>query len=450
MTDYRALAWLHLLPPETSLVIPDGPDWLPRLPECRSGGSNVQVLVLSEWDAITHQDLSQYQGIALVSERPLPRIEPEPMGFCFIQRFAVFPGWHEARYFIPLESNRVSAGALCIERPFRSTSRVIHRALRLLLRAGFSSLCRGFLLLALREQSPLEHLVSNLCGSRFHGLALSAGRARDQRKVNAVALAHTGQPIAFLKMATSPSARAALSKEAGALANLGTSPLAGTVPKLMAFHDAPHRSTLVVEAGPDRVAPPRLSKFHYQWLSNLADYTRATKPFAQSQMARDLAENWSVIKDSVQPSWTNRVEQTFYRLNHDLGKLEIPLTMAQGDFAPWNIRQFPDNSIYVFDWELTKPERTPLFDAFHFQFITASLLGKGVRLQDTRRWLSELTPYLPADVDAKLISAFFGAYLLDTAITNLKALAERGETSDDLVLSSIASVLDATDYWWGS
>ena len=450
MSDERALAWTHLLPPEASLIIPNGPDWLPRTLASKSDESAVKVLVLHDWSATAHYDLSHYQGIALVSEKPISRFTPESLGFHFTRQFAVFPGWHDARFLVPLDNNRIAAGALSMERPFRQMSRLKHHALRLMFRTGYSNVCRGFLILALRHQSPLETLLSKVCGGHFHRLALCAGRAGDLRKVNAVALTLSGQPIAYLKLASNRHSREALNREAKALSDLATTTLSNTVPKLLAFQEDSRHATLVVEAGPDRVAPTHLTKAHFQWLSNLADYSRSSKPFAQSLVAHAMEEDWADIKDRVHPTWMKRIDHALARIHRELGNATIPLTMAHGDFAPWNIRQISDTLIYVFDWEMYKHECTPMFDAFHFRFITSTLLGRGILPNEVTRWFTQLTPHLPTGASPSYMPAFFCAYLVITALTYLKAVVARGESKDDLVLSAVAPMLDTVDYWWAS
>jgi len=46
--------------------------------------------------------------------------------------------------------------------------------------------------------------------------------------------------------------------------------------------------------------------------------------------------------------------------------LLVETSLAHGDFTPWNMYQRKDNSLAVFDWELSRPAMPFGFDAFHF------------------------------------------------------------------------------------
>ena len=66
----------------------------------------------------------------------------------------------------------------------------------------------------------------------------------------------------------------------------------------------------------------------------------------------------------------------------------MPLSVAHGDFAPWNTR-LGERSLFVLDWERASEGMSPLYDAFNFQALQEALQGRRRAIAD-RRFLERL------------------------------------------------------------
>jgi len=82
------------------------------------------------------------------------------------------------------------------------------------------------------------------------------------------------------------------------------------------------------------------------------------------------------------------------RLHDELGPLSMPLSLAHGDFAPWNTRLGP-RSLFVFDWERASEGMSPLYDVFNFQALQAALQGRRGGIRDRRFLLTLLDDLWP-------------------------------------------------------
>lgn len=82
----------------------------------------------------------------------------------------------------------------------------------------------------------------------------------------------------------------------------------------------------------------------------------------QSVVCNDLPE--TLVRDTI---------GLLRRLQHTLaGAGEVPVSLAHGDFTPWNMYSAPA-SLHLYDWELSC--RLPLlYDLFHFEFQSAILI----------------------------------------------------------------------------
>jgi len=47
----------------------------------------------------------------------------------------------------------------------------------------------------------------------------------------------------------------------------------------------------------------------------------------------------------------------------------LPAVLVHGDFAPWNIKELPDGSCALIDWELARERGLPLYDLCHFYYM---------------------------------------------------------------------------------
>jgi len=94
-----------------------------------------------------------------------------------------------------------------------------------------------------------------------------------------------------------------------------------------------------------------------------------------------MSEIWLHLQHDSPEALPPHLGTALERLHDELGPVSMPLSLAHGDFAPWNTRLGP-RSLFVFDWERASEGMIPLYDAFNFQALQAALQGRrrgGVR-----------------------------------------------------------------------
>jgi hypothetical protein len=107
-----------------------------------------------------------------------------------------------------------------------------------------------------------------------------------------------------------------------------------------------------------------------------------------------ISETWLRLKQSSPETLPANVGQALERLHDELGPVSMPLSLAHGDFAPWNTR-LGARKLFVLDWERACEGMSPLYDAFNFQALQAALQGRRRGIGDGRflvRLLDALWP----------------------------------------------------------
>lgn len=163
-------------------------------------------------------------------------------------------------------------------------------------------------------------------------------------------------------------------------------------------------------------------------------------------MWRNMENTFASVEGELAPAWHALLQSMLEILRRELGGALLPMGLAHGDFAPWNMRTLPDGSLYLFDWEFARPDCTPLYDVFHFEFAVRLLLLR-------RRWtVSNLVEYLGRIQLQKPIRAslLFLAFLTDLTLFYFLAMHRQGENQvhpDELVLIQAAFLLKTCKEW---
>jgi hypothetical protein len=123
------------------------------------------------------------------------------------------------------------------------------------------------------------------------------------------------------------------------------------------------------------------------------------------------------------------------------------MSTAHRDFGPWNTRQHPDGSLFVFDWDGAHREMTPLYDLIGFHYLDYGNFAKPVTHVDLPRRLLDICRRWAPDVDSALLPYLLLAYLTDAALGRLMGAVWRSDLASDQILSSIADLLDRYGVW---
>jgi hypothetical protein len=235
----------------------------------------------------------------------------------------------------------------------------------------------------------LETMVASVVGVEAVRLAFYLGVPAPHRKVTAQVLTPAGKTLAYAKIATSPLAQAALKTERRALLRLSESAgLQGAVPKVLGSLDWHGGTILLITMGPPRPGPRGLSSVHLRFCTQVFQSFRVQETFVESPMWSGMSEIWLRLHHSSPETLPANVGPALERLHEELGPVSMPLSLAHGDFTPWNTRLGP-RSLFVLDWERASEGMSPLYDAFNFQALQAALLGRRRGLRD-RRFLLRL------------------------------------------------------------
>ena len=266
----------------------------------------------------------------------------------------------------------------------------------------------------------LETMLASSMGMEAVRLAFYLGVPAPHRKVTAQVLTPDGKTLAYAKIATSHLAQAALKTERRALLRLSESAdLQGTIPKVLDSLDWYGGTILLITMGPPRPGPRVLSSVHLRFCTQVFQSFRGQETFVESPMWTCMSEIWHHLQHSSPETLPANLGPALERLHDELGQVNLPLSLAHGDFAPWNTRLGP-RSLFVLDWERASEGMSPLYDAFNFQALQAALQGRRRGIRDRRFLLTLLDAIWPEG--RKHLPMLYLAYL--THVTLLYSEAQ--------------------------
>jgi hypothetical protein len=266
----------------------------------------------------------------------------------------------------------------------------------------------------------LETMLASVVGVEAVRLAFYLGVPAPHRKVTAQVLTPDGKTLAYAKIATSPLAQEAVKAERRALLRLSESAdLQGTVPKVLGSLDWHGGTILLITMGPPRPGPRGLSSVHLRFCTQVFQSFRVQETFVESPMWTRMSEIWLRLQHNSPETLPANLGPALEWLHDELGPVSMPLSLAHGDFTPWNTRLGP-RSLFVLDWERASEGMSPLYDAFNFQALQAALQGRSRGLRDRRFLLTLLDALWPEG--RKHLPILYLAYL--THVTLLYSEAQ--------------------------
>ena len=266
----------------------------------------------------------------------------------------------------------------------------------------------------------LERKLASVIGVEAVRLAFYLGVPAPHRKVTAQVLTPDGKTLAYAKIATSHLAQAAVKTERRALLRLSESAsLQGTVPEVLGSLDWHGGTILLITMGPPRPGPRGLSSVHLRFCTQVFQSFRGQETFVESPMWTCISEIWHRLQHSSPETLPASLGPALERVHDELGPVNLPLSLAHGDFTPWNTRLGP-RSLFVLDWERASEGMSPLYDAFNFQALQAALQGRRRGIRDRRFLLTLLDAIWPEG--RKHLPILYLAYL--THVTLLYSEAQ--------------------------
>ena len=323
--------------------------------------------------------------------------------------YTAYPNLANLRWLLP--ANQPALRRAGIEGLYQPNS-LRGRALRTIIGAG--ALQGQKVWLQEDDLERLETMVASVLGVEGVRLAFYLGVPAPHRKVTAQVLTPLGKTLAYAKIATSELAREALDTERRALLRLSQSKaLQGTVPKVLGSVDWQGGTIVLISMGPPTPGPRGLSSVHLHFCTQVFNSFRVQNTFGQSPMLARMSEKWRTLEQISPQSLPANVEQALKRLHDELGAVSMPLSLAHGDFAPWNTR-LGARSLFVLDWERASEGMIPLYDAFNFQALQAALQGRRRGIRD-RRFVMRLLEALWPEGEKHLPNLYL-AYLTDVSL----------------------------------
>jgi hypothetical protein len=304
--------------------------------------------------------------------------------------YTAYPNLTNVRWLLPAKGpalRRAGIGGLYQPNSLRG------RALRTVIGAG--AVLGEKVWLEEEALACLETMVASVMGAEAVRLAFYVGVPSPHRKVTAQVLTPEGKTLAYAKIATSSLAQAALETEKRALLRLSESAgLKGSVPEVLGSLPWHGGKILLITMGPPRPGPRRLSSVHLHFCTHLFRSFEVREAFAESPMWTRISEIWLHLRNSSPETLPANIGPALERLHDELGPVSMPLSLAHGDFTPWNTRLGP-RSLFVLDWERASEGMSPLYDAFNFQGLQAALQGRRSGIRDRRFLLTLLDALWP-------------------------------------------------------
>jgi hypothetical protein len=346
---------------------------------------------------VQETDASSLLGVRLESGQTVRRM------------YTAYPNLANVRWLLPAKEaalRRAGIGGLYQPNSLRG------RALRTIIGAG--AVLGERVWLEEDALARLETMVASVMGVEAVRLAFYMGVPAPHRKVTAQVLTPDGKTLAYAKLATSQLAQAALKTERRALLRLsGSASLQGTVPEVLGSLEWQGGTILLITMGPPRPGPRELSSVHLRFCTQLFRSFEVRETFAESPMWTRMSEIWLHLRESSPETMPADLGPALERLHEELGPVSMPLSLAHGDFTPWNTR-LGAQSLFVLDWERASEGMSPLYDAFNFQALQAALLGRRRGLRDRRFLVSLLDALWPEG--RKHLSDLYLAYLAHVSL----------------------------------
>lgn len=249
------------------------------------------------------------------------------------------------------------------------------------------------------DQEMLMKLEDDLATrfGRLHegNLVLYVGEATPYQKMTAALLGNSGEPVLFVKIALTEQAQRRIAWERHILGALAGTAMADRAPALSGTIEGPFGEALVLRPVPGRGAPRRLGELHRAWVNDQLKVTANAASSGSGVFAGIRTRSPSVVRQlgPAGPAYKELEDE----ITMGLAEAELPLSLAHGDFTPWNTRVHAGR-LRAFDWEAGILEAPPLYDLFYHS-MTSSIghtptVGSWDRRvqQVCRSWWPELRP----------------------------------------------------------
>jgi hypothetical protein len=186
----------------------------------------------------------------------------------------------------------------------------------------------------------------------------------------------------LVKTATDRTSGLALAREAQWLRELEqVSELEGQVPRLLEEGtDLDGRHYLRISIAPAHGETRAFTSDHARFLASLGKARFRAADFEVSGCCEWLQQALRGCEQVLDGKRVAMLRTAYHECEAALLYWTGPYVLAQGDFAPWNIRTF-GSQLFVLDWGQARAEASPLDDVLHYLMIQRALRGGTVSVR---------------------------------------------------------------------
>lgn len=284
--------------------------------------------------------------------------------------------------------------------------------------------------------------------------AIQIGTAGPYQKASVLLTSAQGEGLALAKVAMTQSADPMVRAEAKWLRELaGLRPLAGQVPRLVTEGATlSGRRYLVTTLAPGTGQSSALTAAHARFLEALGRARLDSQSFGSSPCFRYLDQTLAQLAACAPREALTALREALDDCVLHLAGWCGPFVIAQGDFAPWNIRVHRQG-IFVFDWEYARTGANPLADVFNFLLMPRAVSGRAISIRflaaAIRRAAALARQLYPEwSWRTRVIAALALAYLLE--VIAHYCLANQCVDQADPVIRSYWRLMEERSAWMGT
>ena len=256
----------------------------------------------------------------------------------------------------------------------------------------------------------------------------------------------------LVKTAVDELADSLLAREAQWLRELETVPeLEGQVPRLIEEGTAPggRRFLVITMMPPARGETRAFTADHARFLSSLGKAKFRAVDFEVSGTCRWLLRSLREVASFASPKAISTLGDAYHDCETALLYWTGPYVLAQGDFAPWNIRNL-GSQLFVTDWGHARADASPLDDVLHYLMIQRALSSRPASVPVLQAAMARarefaIQAYPEWSWRPQVIGALTLVYLLGVVLH--QSIANRRMDLSDRVVGTYWKLLEKRSAW---
>jgi thymidylate kinase len=286
--------------------------------------------------------------------------------------FAILRWKSRPRVMLPTENRCVFRAGIDAYAPFALHAKLLTSVVKQISGLGIQRWARQSLDVVSGGPLALESLVAERTGEPCPVFSLVFGKPMRYPKLIAQAMRPNGDILGYAKLPHSPESNLSIRREAATLNRLENFPaMRPHLPAVRWAQEWGDGYILFQSPAKGRSAPARFTASHQAFLDTMQSLAPELR--RGETIVDEVAAAWQETEISMDAEWRRlgRIALAFSHL--ELKGSTVQCGLTHGDFAPWNIR-IAGGQLSVFDWESATWSLPCIWDRFHFDVQTGSLL----------------------------------------------------------------------------